>query len=223
MMGMKDEGMDGTEIADPVHEALDGSFEAAGLGAEEAARYRRLAAMLEEAVPPLRSVRAPDLTARVMAAIPSESPVAPEPPTSLFHWLWTPRWISFQLRPLVVLAAAAILVAVAIGVPRPVIAPLGDASTNSDAVLYVQFRLDAPGASRVDVAGTFTEWQPEIELTESSPGVWSALVPLEPGVHDYTFLIDGDRWVADPEAPQVEDGFGGVNSRLFLTRPGSDA
>jgi hypothetical protein len=41
-------------------------------------------------------------------------------------------------------------------------------------------------------------------------------VPLRPGVHDYAFVVDGERWVADPNAPQVDDSFGGTNSRISL-------
>jgi 1,4-alpha-glucan branching enzyme len=84
----------------------------------------------------------------------------------------------------------------------------------------VQFRLQAPGAARVALAGSFTGWKPEYELHESEPGTWTALVPLKPGVHDYTFVVDGHEWIPDPNAPQVADDFGGRNSRLFLPAPG---
>ena len=86
-------------------------------------------------------------------------------------------------------------------------------------MLYVQFRLEAPGAASVELAGSFTNWNSAVRLDETIPGVWSTLVALEPGVYDYAFVIDGQTWVVDPVAPRVEDGFGGVNSRLFLTRP----
>ena len=58
-----------------------------------------------------------------------------------------------------------------------------------------------------------------MQLSETAPGVWSAMVPLDPGVHDYTFLVDGQEWVVDPNATNVEDSFGGMNSRLFLAAP----
>jgi 1,4-alpha-glucan branching enzyme len=56
-------------------------------------------------------------------------------------------------------------------------------------------------------------------MQESVDGVWTILVPLPPGVHDYSFIVDGERWVPDPYAPQVDDGFGGVNSRLTVLTP----
>ena len=35
--------------------------------------------------------------------------------------------------------------------------------------------------------------------------------------YTYSFVIDGERWVPDPGAPEtVDDGFGGVNSILRL-------
>lgn len=44
-------------------------------------------------------------------------------------------------------------------------------------------------------------------------------LPITPGVHDYAFVVDGERWVADPYAPGIDDGFGGRNSRLTLLAP----
>ena len=68
----------------------------------------------------------------------------------------------------------------------------------------------------VALAASFTDWTPRYQLQEISQGVWSVLVPLAPGVHEYSFVVDGERWVADPLAPSVDDGFGGVNSQLAI-------
>ena len=46
--------------------------------------------------------------------------------------------------------------------------------------------------------------------------MWTALVPMRPGVHDYLFVVDGRGWVPDPAASQVNDGLGGVNSRVLV-------
>lgn len=100
-----------------------------------------------------------------------------------------------------------------------------DAYAGNEPTVYVRFELDAEGASSVRLAGNFTGWEPEYDLAEIRPGEWSALVPLAPGVHDYAFVVDGERWMADPDAIQVDDGFGGVNSRIALVSPnaGRDA
>ncbi|MFP3949375.1 MAG: glycogen-binding domain-containing protein [Longimicrobiales bacterium] len=161
-------------------------------------------------------------------------------------WIWAPRTV--QVRPAWAVAGVAIL-ALAVGTllpgssSVPAVGPAGDAAGTSasasddsptsaptapgdvdearsdEPTVYVRFELDARGASSVRLAGNFTGWDPAYELAEIRPGEWSALVPLEPGVHDYVFVVDGERWVADPDAIQVDDGFGGTNSRIALVAP----
>jgi 1,4-alpha-glucan branching enzyme len=82
----------------------------------------------------------------------------------------------------------------------------------------VQFHLET-AAMRVQLAGSFTNWEPRYELRQSAPGIWTITVPLTEGVHDYAFVVDGQQWVPDPHAPQIGDGFGGTNSRLALLHP----
>jgi hypothetical protein len=140
--------------------------------------------------------------------------------------LWEPRVVSF--RPAYALAGGLSLALAAIALPiemerqmgiEPVAAGLAPAPIPGTQRLYVQFRLEAPEASTVTLAGSFNGWKPTYELREAAPGVWTALVPLDPGVYDYTFVVDGKQWVPDPYAPQVDDSFGGTNSRLFLPAP----
>jgi len=47
-------------------------------------------------------------------------------------------------------------------------------------------------------------------------GMWSVDVPLTPGVHHYVFIIDGREWLPDPNASQVDDGFGEKNSVVLV-------
>ena len=98
------------------------------------------------------------------------------------------------------------------GVTEPL--PTPDAAPR----LFVQFRLETD-AMNVQLAGSFTNWEPAYQLHQMSPGVWTIAVPLPQGVHDYAFIVDGQRWVADPYAPRINDGFGGTNSRLTLLLP----
>lgn len=166
---------------------------------------------------------APDLTGAVMSQIGELEPLPAPRQQGLFGrlaaWLWMPRELS--IRPAYALGAAAI-VALLIVMPftrPPVSVPAVDfAEDVVDAQVFVQFRLDAP-ASRVQLAGSFTNWEPRYELRQSAPGIWTITVPLTEGVHDYAFVLDGRRWVADPHAPQIGDGFGGTNSRLALLPP----
>ena|SRR5688572_3216734 len=164
----------------------------------------------------------PDVTAAVMSQIGSLEPL-PAPRRRgvigrLTALLWAPREIA--IRPLYALGLAAVLLML-VWLPwsgersaPDVLAGAGQAQPQ----VFVQFRLDA-AASRVQLAGSFTNWEPRYELRQSGPGVWTITVPLSEGVHDYAFVVDGGRWVPDPYAPQIGDGFGGTNSRLALLSP----
>ena len=85
--------------------------------------------------------------------------------------------------------------------------------------VVTRFVLVAPEASSVQLTGDFLSWSREgIELEDlRGTGVWTADVSLEPGVYQYTFVIDGSRWLADPTAlSYVDDGFGQVNSVVIV-------
>lgn len=90
-------------------------------------------------------------------------------------------------------------------------------------IVYVQFLLRAPEAGSVALAGDFNDWSPDIVLQdEDGDGIWSARVPLRPGVHEYMFVVDGARWVTDPYAERyAEDGFGNRNAVLAIATPGT--
>ena len=218
-----------------IHKVLDGELSRDTLTEgerEELGRFEATIAAVEAAVP--RHV-APDLTTTVMAriaaleapaAVPAQAvrraePVRPNGFARALGWLWTPRPIA--LRPAWALGAAALAVALVgtlSGGPDAPAQPVAIAApATTPAEIYVHFRLDAPDASSVHLAGDFTAWEPSYELHQSQPGVWTVVVPLEAGVHDYAFVIDGETWTPDPLATRVDDGFGGENSRLSLLPP----
>jgi enterochelin esterase family protein len=65
----------------------------------------------------------------------------------------------------------------------------------------VTFRLRAPKANEVKVAGQFG---PETALTKNTQGVWSVTLPNVPaGVHEYRFVVDG-LTVIDPQNPMIK-------------------
>jgi hypothetical protein len=209
-----------------VHACLDGELQLEALTPAERARLAGLESAIGEAVTALRGAPVPDLAARVMPSLASAAEAVPSPVGRVrawwrrgLAWLWEPRVVSF--RPAYALAGAMSLALAAVLVPQATGGRAGpeEALQVGAQRLYVQFRLEAPDASMVSLAGSFNEWQPTYELREAAPGVWTALVPLDPGVYDYTFVVDGERWVTDPYAPQVDDSFGGSNSRLFLPAP----
>jgi hypothetical protein len=132
-----------------------------------------------------------------------------------------PAWLAWLLRPRPLpvspLAAAAAVALVALAVARPWSGPAADDGSVAGRV-YVQFVVDAPGARSVHLAGDFSDWQPGVALSDpEGDGTWTARVPLEPGVHEYMFVIDGSRWVPDPNAlTSTDDGFGRRNSVLAV-------
>lgn len=91
-------------------------------------------------------------------------------------------------------------------------------STEVDAEGKVTFRIYAPKASDVSLAGDFGTGG---KLTKDDKGVWSITVgPLTPDFYTYTFNVDGVRTI-DPKNPVIKQGITSLDS-LFLV-PGAEA
>lgn len=145
----------------------------------------------------------------------------------VFDWILRPR--TFQLSPatggLALAAMAAALILVSDRGPAPV--PQGtDPQTTAtqpdegDQQVVTRFVFIAPTASSVRITGDFVDWSPEgISLKEErATGIWTVDVPLEPGVYQYGFVIDGVEWRPDPRAlSNVDDGFGRENSVVIVS------
>jgi hypothetical protein len=207
---------------DRIHTAFDDDARRAELTPEETRDLERMLAATRIAADHLRSRHSPGVVDGVMRdlAAASAGRAARE---RRFALLLEPR--SFTFRPIWALLAAAALAGVILvpalrsGLSEPSAdsAPIGDAVTGGEGTtVFVQFRLDAPEALEVRLAGSFTGWEPRHALHRSEDGVWTVMVALEPGIHDYAFVVDGSDWRVDPSAPRVDDGFGGENSRLAL-------
>lgn len=149
-------------------------------------------------------------------------------------WLTTPQPVA--LRPAFGLVAV-VLVAVLIGgvlsfgparlspSTTPSDAPVATTASTAQAtqteapVVWTRFTYINNEASSVAVAGDFSEWEPIPLSAETVDGetVWTGLVPVSKGEHQYMFVVDGSEWVTDPLAPvQREDGFGHRNAVLRL-------
>ena len=74
------------------------------------------------------------------------------------------------------------------------------------------FEFVEPLAGSVQLVGDFTAWQDRpIELKRQKTGVWRATVPLDPGPHEYRFLVDG-QWRDDAHCgARSPNPFGGEN------------
>lgn len=206
-----------------VQKALDGDIgretltaaEQAELGATETALGAVLRAIPVEPLPEL----APTVLQRIRARGTSGRAPAPglakRPRPGIAAWLWQPRSFSIGWRPAYALAAAVVLaVMITANVLRP-----GRALLPGTQQVLTQFVLKAPDATNVALAGDFTGWQPAFTMTRTEPGVWTVVIPLDPGIHQYSFVVDGERWIPDPAAPAVKDGFGGMNSRIAVLTP----
>jgi len=74
------------------------------------------------------------------------------------------------------------------------------------------FTLIDPKATSVALVGDFTAWQQNpITMKRQKDGTWKTSVPLEPGAHEYRFVVDG-QW-RDDETCHVRkaNSFGGLN------------
>jgi hypothetical protein len=207
-------------MTDRIHEVLDGERPTSELSPEEFRELERLSAASETAAHRLGQLQSPDLTGSVMRAIrthPSNQESTADGRATGRSWvrsIWEPRTLS--IRPAWGLVAAAVFAAVLL-LPGGDPAPAHDGALSADGVtVFVQFRLHEPEASEVRLAGSFTGWEPLHRLHRSGDGMWSVMVPMDPGIHDYAFVVDGTEWTPDPAAPRVDDGFGGENSRLAL-------
>src|SRR5687768_4318064 len=68
------------------------------------------------------------------------------------------------------------------------------------------FRLNDATASSVWVSGDFLGWpaspaEGALEMVNDGTGNWSVDFDFEPARYVYKFVIDGQRWIADPNNP----------------------
>ena len=83
----------------------------------------------------------------------------------------------------------------------------------------VKFVLKSPEASSVAVIGDFNNWDPGASLLrqEGDSGLWTVIVPLPAGRHEYAFMVDGEYWLPDPNAPRTpKDDFDRMNSIMLI-------
>jgi Glycogen recognition site of AMP-activated protein kinase len=86
-----------------------------------------------------------------------------------------------------------------------------------------QFVLDArdlPAAHSVALVGDFNDWNVTATPLTLENGAWVATMPLLPGRHVYAFVVNGEKWIADPRAPQATDSdFGRPGSVIIIQAP----
>jgi len=197
-----------SELSSDAHRYLDGDRGTVAPAAEQAVigeierGIRAYAAAVAARIPEAR------LDDRVMARI----RMLPAPRrASGWRWFIAPQRVS--VRP-VFLALAASLALLVWWSASP-----SSAGLNEQRTVLVRFELVAPEASSVSLAGSFNGWSQDaiVLVPSTAPGLWTATVPLSLGSHEYMFVVDGRRWIADPTAhAQVDDGFGQTNSVIVV-------
>jgi len=199
-----------------LQEALDGERDPGTLPVDLREAYARLigAANLLQTIP------ATSVAARVMAEIHDLKPEVENlrPARRIVRWLSRPRAVTLRLRPAWTLALAAGLAAILLMPTQPTNGPIPGAQEG-----IAQFVGHFPGARSVEVVGSFNNWsRGTLHLNDDDhDGIWHGAVVLPAGAHEYMFVVDGERWVADPLAGRyIDDGFGaGHENSLLIVRP----
>lgn len=149
------------------------------------------------------------------------------------HWLTEQR--SIAVSPLQLLAASMVLAAglyALVGFRPDAVSSAASQSpgvqTQALATGYseevaarpVQFVFVAKDARQVTIAGDFNDWNPTATPLHRAGvnGVWSIVLPLAPGRHLYSFVVDGRRWVPDAEAPRAPETEFGESSVVLVER-----
>jgi len=78
----------------------------------------------------------------------------------------------------------------------------------------VSWQESCPTPRLVELAGSFSNWSP-LPMTRSSEGIWTAVVQLESGRHEYKVIVDGD-WRVDESVEKVNNGMGSWNNVLHV-------
>jgi hypothetical protein len=168
---------------------------------------------------------------RELKAMPPVDPAAPERIVQEIRgierrgwgataWEWLLRKRRVMIAPLPAMAGAAAVIVVLTVLLRGAGPSTGEAGpdTSSFGMHPTQFMVVDQEAAHVAVVGDFNGWDPTAHsLEQVSPGVWSLVVPLEPGRHTYAYVVDGERWIPDSLAARAPgDEFGGRNSVLLV-------
>ena len=88
----------------------------------------------------------------------------------------------------------------------------------------VLFNFTAEPGSKVTIAGTFNDWDPKArKLKEVEPGNYQTAMLLDPGFHQYKFVVNDEHWHLDPHNDGYEFGGETMNSAIQVlpARPGS--
>ncbi|UCF30970.1 MAG: glycogen-binding domain-containing protein [bacterium] len=79
----------------------------------------------------------------------------------------------------------------------------------------VEFKILAPQAEKVLLAGTFNQWSSSTDpMRRDSTGTWKKIKLLPHGRHEYKFIVDG-MWTLDPGCPDTVPNQHGTQNNLI--------
>src|SRR5689334_4853475 len=77
-----------------------------------------------------------------------------------------------------------------------------------------------PKANQVNVAGDFNGWSKvATPMADAGNGQFKVSLDIPEGVHFYKFVVNGDKWVKDPNGDkdlEIDDTYGGKNSAVLI-------
>lgn len=211
-------------MSDDLDRYLDGDVGADALDATtraDAEAWNRMVESFRTTAP--RALAPAWLEQKVMGDI--EALPRPGALARALRWLMNPTPVRVSpLATALVVAAFAVVLLLPQTTPEPTpevarqTPAVATAAGAAEPVVYVQFVLEAPGATSVSLAGDFSDWEASVTLTDQNEdGLWTARVAIRPGVYGYMFLIDGTEWQTDPWADRYrDDGFGNRNAVLAV-------
>ena len=94
-----------------------------------------------------------------------------------------------------------------------------DTSPICSAEVQFSLKINDSKVHTVAIAGDFNDWNPKANILEDpeGDGIWTGTLKLEPGRYEYMFVLDGEKWLPDPNALRyVKDGFGNKNAILEI-------
>lgn len=88
----------------------------------------------------------------------------------------------------------------------------------------VEFSLPDKGYSSVSLVGDFNGWsKEENKMTKSQSNTWVATRTLQPGIYQYLFLVNDEKYLNDPSNPVTIDNYNqsGKNSVFVFSEEGT--
>ncbi|MCK4413773.1 MAG: isoamylase early set domain-containing protein [Candidatus Eisenbacteria sp.] len=141
-------------------------------------------------------------------------------------WRWWLRPRPIMVRPAVAVLWVALTMAVVLvgsllprGTAPPESVGVGGVPVVDFALQSMPFVFVDESATEVSLVGDFNDWDPTATLMvrQGADGIWVVVVPLPPGRHVYSFVVDGKTWLPADGAPRVPaDEFGTPGSVILV-------